>query len=79
MPGAGPIKVITDKGVLESDPETGEMTLTALYPGVTVEEVKANVGWPLRVRERLGEVRPPSAEELRLLRTVLDPKKLYLG
>jgi glutaconate CoA-transferase subunit B len=79
MPGAGPIKVITDKGILESDPETGEMTLTALYPGVTVEEVKANVGWPLRVRQRLGEVRPPSAEELRLLRTVLDPKKLYLG
>ncbi len=41
MPGAGPIKVITDHGILESDPETGEMILTALYPGVTVDEVKA--------------------------------------
>ena len=79
MPGAGPIKVITDKGVLERDDETGEMILTRLYPGVTVDEVKANVGWPLRVREQLEQVSPPSAEELRLLRDVLDPKRLYLG
>jgi len=79
MPGAGPIKVITDKGVLENDPATGEMILTALYPDVTVEEVKSSVGWPLRARDQLGTVRPPSQEELRLLREVLDPKKLYLG
>jgi glutaconate CoA-transferase, subunit B len=78
MPGAGPIKVITDKGILENDPATGEMELAALYPGVTVEDVKANVGWPLRVRARLAEVTPPSAEEVRLLREVLDPAKLYL-
>jgi len=79
MPGAGPIKVITDKGVLERDEETGEMVLTRLYPGVTVDEVKANVGWPLRVQDHLEQVSPPSQEELRLLREVLDPKRLYLG
>jgi len=79
MPGAGPIKVITDKGILESDAVTGEMILTALYPGVTGDEVKANVGWPLKARPSLAEVPPPTAEELRLLRDVLDPKKLYLG
>ena len=79
MPGAGPIKVITDKGVLERDEETGEMVLTRLYPGVTVDEVKANVGWPLRVQDQLEQVSPPSQEELRLLREVLDPKRLYLG
>jgi glutaconate CoA-transferase subunit B len=55
------------------------MVLTALYPGVTVDEVKANVGWRLRSRETLGEVAPPGMEELRLLRDVLDPKKLYLA
>jgi glutaconate CoA-transferase subunit B len=79
MPGAGPIKIITDKGILENDAETGEMILTALYPGVTVGDVKANVGWPLKARASLGEVAPPTADELRLLRDVLDPKKLYLG
>jgi glutaconate CoA-transferase subunit B len=79
MPGAGPVKVVTDKGILESDAESGEMTLTALYPGVTVEEVRANVGWPLRVRDTLASVTPPSARELDLLRHRLDPEKLYLG
>lgn len=79
MPGAGPVKVITDKGILERDSASGEMTLTALYPGVTVDEVKAGVGWQLQVRERLDLLEPPTAKELDLLRNVLDPKKLYLG
>jgi glutaconate CoA-transferase subunit B len=79
MPGAGPVKVITDKGILESEPESGEMFLTGLYPGVTVDEVKASVGWPLRARDRLEDVAPPTTKELDLLRNVLDPKGLYLG
>ncbi len=29
--------------------------------------------------EQLERVAPPTAEELRLLRDVLDPKRLYLG
>ena len=79
MPGAGPVKVITDKGILEREPATGEMVLTALYPGVTADEVKAGVGWPLKVREQLGLLNEPTAKELELLRHVLDPKGLYLG
>jgi glutaconate CoA-transferase subunit B len=78
MPGAGPVKVITDKAILERDPATGEMVLAALYPGVTVDEVRAGVGWDLRVASSLGTVDPPTARELQLLREVLDPKKLYL-
>jgi glutaconate CoA-transferase subunit B len=77
MPGAGPVKVITDKAILEADSD-GELALTALYPGVTVAEVKAGVGWPLRVRATLDCVEPPSADTLRLLNEVLDPERLYL-
>ena len=55
------------------------MVLTALYPDVTVDEVKARVGWPLKVREKLDLLTPPNSKELDLLRNVLDPKKLYLG
>jgi len=78
MPGAGPVKVITDKGILEADPATGEMVLAALYPGVTADDVQAGVGWPLSRQPRLADVAPPTGAELRLLRDVLDPKKLYL-
>ena len=78
MPGAGPLKVITDKAILEADPENGELVLTALYPGVTADDVRANVGWPLRARDPLGCVEPPDGHALHLLRDVLDPHQLYL-
>ena len=71
-------KVITDKGVFERDAATGELVLTALYPGVSVEDVRAGVGWELRSRSTLDCVEPPSPTDLRLLREVLDPKGLYL-
>jgi glutaconate CoA-transferase subunit B len=78
MPGAGPVRVVTDKGILDVDPESGELVLGALYPGVELDEVRAGVGWPLRIRDRLETVVPPSERELSLLREVLDPRKLYL-
>lgn len=78
MPGAGPVKVITDKAVLEAEAETGEMVLAALYPDVNPSEVEAGVGWPLRRRPKLSRVEAPRSSELQLLREVLDPKRLYL-
>lgn len=78
MPGAGPVRVVTDKAILDADPDTGELVLSALYPGVELEEVRAGVGWPLRCRERLETVSPPTPRELGLLREVLDPRRLYL-
>jgi glutaconate CoA-transferase, subunit B len=78
MPGAGPVKVITDKGILEADETTGEMVLATLYPGVHADSVRAGVGWPLACRPRLAQVAPPTPRELDLLRNVLDPKRLFL-
>lgn len=77
LPGAGPVKVITDRGVLEPD-ATGELVLTALYPGVTAGDVARDVGWPLRSREPLSTLDPPTDAELVLLRERLDPGKLFL-
>jgi glutaconate CoA-transferase subunit B len=77
LPGSGPVKVITDQAVLEAD-GTGELVLVALYPGVQTEQVKAGVGWPLRVRTTLLEVSPPGPRELAVLREALDPKQLFL-
>lgn len=78
MPGAGPVKVVTDKAVLEAEPESGELVITALYPGVIPDEVRAGVAWALRSRPNPETVAPPSNQELHLLRDVLDPKRLYL-
>jgi len=78
LPGGGPLKVITDRGVLEPDPATGELVLTALYPGIAAADVARDVGWPLRWPTPLPTVDPPPAEHIRLLRERLDPDHLFL-
>jgi glutaconate CoA-transferase subunit B len=70
FPGAGPKVVITDLGVLRPSPEDGELELTALHPGVDVDQVRAETGWPLRVREPLAATEPPSEAELEALRAL---------
>jgi glutaconate CoA-transferase subunit B len=60
--------VVTDLGVLE--PRDGELTLTRLHPGATVEQAVAATGWELKVADELGETAPPTDEELAALRAL---------
>jgi glutaconate CoA-transferase, subunit B len=69
-PGAGPVAVITDLGILRPDPESRELTLVALHPGASVEGAREATGWELRVAEDLGTTEPPTEEELRFLRNL---------
>lgn len=77
MPGGGPAAVITDLGVYEF--VEGEMTLVSLHPGRTLEEVRANIGWDLRVSPSLATTPEPAPDELRIVRTQLDPDNLYIS
>ncbi|CAN5717020.1 CoA-transferase subunit beta [soil metagenome] len=74
--GAGPSVVITDLGVYHFSAE-GEMRLDLLHPGVTLEDVQGQMGWQPAVANELAETAPPTAEELRLVREVLDPNGMY--
>ena len=69
-PGADrrPMEVITDLGVLERDPDDGELVLTALHGETTLDEARKATGWPLRAVDEPRRTPPPSAEELRTLR-----------
>jgi glutaconate CoA-transferase subunit B len=68
LPGKGPTIVITDLGVLRPDPETCELTLTQVHPGVTVDQARQASGWELRVADDVEQTEAPSEEELRVLR-----------
>jgi glutaconate CoA-transferase, subunit B len=70
LAGAGPRKVITDLGVLEPDPVTCELTLTGVYPGVSVAEVRSQTGWDLAVSASLAVLPPPAASDLAALRAL---------
>jgi glutaconate CoA-transferase subunit B len=61
--------VITDLGVLE--PREGELTLTTVHPGVTVQQVQEATGWELRVAGEVATTEPPADEELRALEELL--------
>jgi len=78
LPGAGPVRVVTDVGVLEPASRDGELELVAIYPGVDPEETRKKAGWPLRVAPNLPVLPPPTQKELHLLRDVLDPNHLYI-
>lgn len=79
LPGAGPVRVVTDMGILEPAPRDGELELVGIYPGVDPKEACSKAGWPLRCAPNLEVLPPPTARELKLLRDVLDPTHLYIG
>lgn len=75
--GAGMLAVVTDIGLMEPDP-SGEMILTALHPGKTVEEATENTGWQLKTALQIRQTEPVTEKELVILRTQLDPTGIYL-
>ncbi|HKZ89140.1 MAG TPA: CoA-transferase [Thermoplasmata archaeon] len=79
LPRGGPSAVITDLGVYRFEPETREMVLDSTHPGVTVQDVKANVSWDIRVPSKVRTTKRPTKRELRILRTKLDPDGIFLG
>ena len=60
--------VVTDLGVLE--PVDGELTLTRVHRGTTVEQGREATGWALRVAEDVRETEPPTEDELAALRSL---------
>ena len=76
LTGGGPKRVITSMGLFSFDPISREMVLDSVHPGVTVDEVKAETGWPLRCAASLGETQAPTAEELAAVRKY-DPKGVW--
>lgn len=69
--GAGARYLVSDLG--QFDFEGGRMRLTHVHPGVSPDRVKAKTGFSLDVAPDLRESEPPSDEEVRLLREVIDP------
>jgi glutaconate CoA-transferase, subunit B len=70
--GGGPAAVVTTLAVLRFPAEGGEAYLDSVHPSHTVDEVRRETGWDLRVSERVRETSPPTSNELRHIRR-FDP------
>ena len=71
----GPAAVITTKGVLRFSSD-GEAYLDSFHPGVEVEDIVANTGWPLAVSSKVHKTPPPTKRELRAIRAY-DPEHFW--
>jgi glutaconate CoA-transferase subunit B len=77
-PGTGPYRVVTSLALMGFDDATKRMTLLAVHPGVSVEQVIQNTGFELLMADQIENTPPPTADELRLLREEIDPTHLYI-
>ncbi|WP_433173127.1 CoA-transferase subunit beta [Actinoallomurus sp. CA-150999] len=75
--GAHEIRVVvTDLAVLDFATPDRRLRLRSVHPGVTVDQVTAATGFELVVPPYVGTTRAPDAEQLRIIREVLDPNGL---
>lgn len=77
--GTGPYRVITQLGIMGFDEKTKRMTLIAIHPGITVDQVKANTGFELIIPNKVATTEPPTEKELNILRKEIDPAGIVLG
>ncbi len=73
--GEGPVVIITDLGILTPEPTSKEFILSSIHPGISIEEVKDQTGWDLKVAPNLQTTEAPTAEYLQVLRNLNQKTK----
>ncbi len=67
----GPHLLVSDLGVF--DYAGGRMRLRSYHRGITIEKIQQKTGFALQIDPDAQETPPPTVEEVRLLREVIDP------
>ena len=68
--------VVSNLGVFDFATPDHAMRVRSLHPGVTRDELIESTGFALALPSDIPVTRPPDAEELELIREVLDPEGL---
>jgi len=69
-------RIVTDLAVLDLSGPGGTVAVVSTHPGVELEQVQAATGFALSIPGDIAVTRRPEPEELRLIRDVLDPRRL---
>jgi glutaconate CoA-transferase subunit B len=64
--------------LLRFEPDTKEMILVSVHPGVTVNMVLENTAWPLKLAKDLMSTPAPTDTELDILAR-FDPRGYWTG
>jgi len=73
----GPTAVVTTKAVMRFRPDTKEMYLASYHPGLTAQAVADDTGFALDIASAT-ETPVPTPDELRILREIVDPERVFL-
>ena len=66
--GSGPSMLITQKGIFKFDKNTKELYLDQIHPGVTIEDVKKDIPWDLKLADKVTQTDRPSDAEIDFIR-----------
>jgi acyl CoA:acetate/3-ketoacid CoA transferase beta subunit len=66
-------RVVSNLGVFDFGGPGHRMRLISVHPGVSVADVRDATGFELAIGPDVPQTRQPSAGELELIRTVIDP------
>jgi glutaconate CoA-transferase, subunit A len=69
----GKVRLISDLGMFELDPEQKRFRLASIHPGVSLDKIKAQTGGDFLIAEPLPHTEAPSEDDLRLIREEVDP------
>ena len=75
----GPSRVITDRAIFGFDQESKKMVLISMHPGNKLDDILATMGFRPVIPEQIPYTEPPSCEQLRLIREVIDPERMYVS
>ncbi|MHA2288211.1 MAG: CoA-transferase subunit beta [Promethearchaeota archaeon] len=70
-PDTGPESIISPLGIMRFDSKTKEAYLDSLHPNITIEEVKENTGWDLKVADKVKQIEPPTVREIEICRKTM--------
>ncbi len=77
--GSGPYRIITNMAVMDFEPESKRMRVISVNPGYSFKDVQENCGFELLQANKLADTKPPTDEELRILREEVDPYRYIIG
>jgi glutaconate CoA-transferase subunit A len=69
----GKVRLISDLGIFELDPEEERFRLVSIHPGIALESVRSQTSGEFLIAQPLPQTELPSKEELRLMREEIDP------
>ncbi|MHB8684473.1 MAG: CoA-transferase [Dehalococcoidia bacterium] len=78
-PGTGPWRVVTERAIFGFDDATRRMTLVAVAPWSSIDDVLADMEFAPLVPDHVESIPPPSDAELDALRTDIDPMGRTIG